>query len=352
MMRSAAGALLAVVTAGCVATGDDLGGLAEQPPLDCAVLVTGGAYLQPAAAGDGTFGGLAAVGGEAIPITAIADVLERGTVFQRVAIDHDAGRRRDLRDRLLGRGTDDGTAAMLQQARADGFDLLLMVEELQDGPIESRGTNGRWPVTFATWILLGVGALIPDRSFESRAALRVTLRDLQAGRVLHDALLVAGPVDLALSERTDNWGLLQSILVPPFWVADDLAAVTNAVRATTERRLLLSLARDLKSESVRQRLRERAAATVTLLPAPAGDVVVVDAGESLTVVRLRGDPAVHAAVAARFEQQLLASVAVAGGRYRYEAPLPDTLRAGRVQVLVGTLRGEVASATFAPGARR
>jgi hypothetical protein len=46
---------------------------------------------------------------------------------------------------------------------------------------------------------------------------------------------------------------------------------------------------------------------------------------------------------------LLASVRGDAGRYDYEAELPNGLAGRQVQVLVGTLRGGVASATFAPG---
>jgi len=193
--------------------------------------------------------------------------------------------------------------------------------------------------------------LIPDRTFESRAALRVTLRDLQTGRVLDDPLLTAGPIDLALTERGDVWGILTSILVPPFWVGDDDESVRAAVRETTRRRLLLSLAQSLKSESVRQRLRERSPASLSLADGPAGRKLMVDSFEGLSGARLRADDAVDAAGSERFEQALLASVAIdeTTRRYHYEAVLPPGLEGRRVQVLVGTLRGGVASATFVPG---
>ncbi|MBM3961083.1 MAG: hypothetical protein FJ306_04170, partial [Planctomycetes bacterium] len=205
-------------------------------------------------------------------------------------------------------------AAYLQQARRDGHDYVLVVERLQDGPVEAQGTNGRWPVTFVTWILLGIGMFNPDQTFESRATLRVTLRDLAAGRTLHDPLLFAGPIDLSLVERTDVWGVLESIVVPPFLVGDDEENVRAAVRATTERRLLSSLVRELKSGAMRQRLRERAAAGIAL---------AVDDGGRRIVAR-----------AANEDDDLLASAAA-----------PDFLFAGIADGMGGLAGGAEASRT-------
>lgn len=347
-------ASLAMVASGCETATDELRGLAELPPLDYAVLVTGGAFLAPDAPANGTFGGAAAgpdgsaATDEPIPIRAVLDVLDRGAVFQRVALDADDASRR-VRSQLLQHGGGDAELReFLQRARDDGFDLLLVVEQLIDGPIEAQGTNSRWLVTFAAWILLGFGAMIPDHTFESRATLRVTVRDLQTGRVLHDPLLAAGPVELALTERSDVWGLVESILVPPFWVGDDPEAVGAAVRETTQRRLLLSLARDLKSELVRRRLRERAAASVQLLPDARGPRLVVDSAESITVARLRGERTLDTATAAAFEQALVASSVRIGEHFHYEATLPAAFADLRLQVLVGTIGGNVSSATFGP----
>jgi hypothetical protein len=348
--------LLSWVLTACVSPAEELRGLAAQDPLDCAVLVTGGAFLVSPVA-DGTFSVSAALATttspvtarEVLPIESVVEALERGRVFQRIALDPDRGNRERTGAMLRNNAKDAQLAAFLEQARTDGFDYVLVAEELQDGPIDVLGTNGRWPVTFATWILLGVGALIPDRTFESRATLRVTLRELQMGNVLHDSLLAAGPIDLALTERTDFWGLLSSILVPPFWVGDDRATVGESVRATTQRRLLLQLARDLKSEAVRQRLRIRQPAAITLVADPAGYLVTVDSMEALTVAMLRGERPVPQDVVTAFVGELLASVQVEGGRRRHVAKLPATLRGNRLQVSVGTLRGGVASATFLPG---
>jgi hypothetical protein len=358
--------LAAIAASGCVSTGDELAGLGEQPPLDAAVLVTGGAFLAAGAGRDGTFaepepdaGGDPAGEGDAateprevIPIAAVVDVLQRSQVFQRVGVDPDPRHRARASQLMLARGSDEAFTAFLARARADGFDYLLVVEELRDGPIEMQGTNSRWPVTFATWILLGVGMLIPDRTFESRARLRVTLRELQTGRELHDPLLVAGPLELALVERSDFLGVVTSIVVPPFWVGDDPETVRSAVRDVTQRRLLVQLARELKSETVRQRMRDRMPAELALTETDAGCIVTVRSDEALGVARLRGGPSLGDAAADAFARALLASVQLDGGRYRYAATLPPAVDGTQVQVLVGTLRGAVASATFAPRARR
>ncbi len=354
--------LLAPLLAGCVSPAGELRGLADLPPLDCAALVTGGAFLTAAATPAGTFpdarteaGAVPVPAGsvpdEPIPIAAVLDVLQRGGVFQRVAVDPDPDHRRSVRRQLQPGGGNPDTLRFLQQARDDGFDVLLVVEELEDGPIDCQGTNSRWPVTFAAWILLGFGALIPDHTFESRATLKVTVRELPTGRILHHLLLVAGPIELALVERSDLLGILSSILVPPFWVGDDHAAVGAAVRDITQRRLLLSLARDLKSESVRQPVRANAAASIVLVDTGKGPTVTVESLESLSVARLRCEGPLPTATRATFEQALLASMTRDGERYRYAALLPPLVGKVHVQVLVGTIRGGVASATFAPGER-
>ena len=350
--RMAAFLLLSVCAtlSGCVSTSDELAGLAARPRLDRAVLVSGGAFFAPAVAGTGTFDTGSAEDDEAIAFGQIIDTLERGAAFQRVVADADVERRRTLRAALDGGPQDSAVRAFLREAREDGFDLLLLVEELQDGPIESQGTNGRWPVTFATWILLGVGAFIPDRTFESTAALRVSFRELQSGREVDSLLLVPGPVDLALTERTDVLGLLMSVVVPPFWVGDDEGAVARSIQETTRRRLLLSLVRELKSEARRRRLGEREAARIDFDREGGAARVVIESEESLSVARLICE-SLDEAAADDFRARLLASRRLQAGRLRYEAALPRAVR-GMFQVRVATLRGGVASSTFRLGEAR
>lgn len=348
--------LLLLVGAGCQSPAGELSGLAEAPPLDYAVLVSGGAFLAGDTTRPGTFVGPpppAASGlDEPIPIGAVLDVLERGRVFRRLRLDDDPAHRRALRDALAGGPGDPELQMFLQLSRDRGYDLLLVVEELHDGQIDAQGINGRWPVTLITWILLGFGAVIPDHTFESRATLRVSVRDLQSGKVLYDPSLSVGQIELSLTERSDFWGMLASILVPPFWVGDDPDAVRASVREVVQRRLLVSLARDLKSESGRQRLRERSAASLALQELADGTELVVEAAESISQVRLRRAVALDPAVMAAFEAELLASMQRDGERFRYRARLPAAALGENLQVLVGTIRGEVASATFLPGVGR
>lgn len=356
-LRRRAAALLLLLSLlfapACATTSDELRGVADQPPLDLSVLVTGGAFVFDAA---GTFArpadDLAATGRrEPLPFDAIADVLRRGRVFQRVAFDEDAGRRRLVRDLITRRAGEPDLARYLRDARARGFDLLLVVEELNDGPIDAQGTNGRWPVTFVTWILLGVGAFIPDRTFESQATLRVSLRELQTGRAVADLVLGPGPVELALTERTDALGLLMSVLVPPFWVGDDQESVVESVRATTERRLLLSLARDLKGQPMRQTLRQNAISRIEKVERGGATRIVVDSLEGVSVVQLLGD-GVDDETSREFERRLTASRTSRGATLHYEADLPAGAGGGLVQVVVGTMSGVVSSATFAVGGER
>jgi hypothetical protein len=165
--------------------------------------------------------------------------------------------------------------------------------------------------------------------------------------VVADTISSAGPIDLSLVERGSALGLVTSILVPPFWVPDDEESVNAAVREFTQRRLLLALARELKSEPMRQRLRNGAIAALSMQ----GDgVVTVDSKEALTAVRVRGG-GLDDAQSLAFERQLLGSLRAAGDRFVYEARLPGGNARGDVQVLVATIAGSVASGTFGGGGR-
>jgi hypothetical protein len=344
-----------LLLAACQTAVVELQGLAEQAPLDCTVLVTGGAF-RSASVGSGTFAPLAATGPgthvaeEAFPLAEVLLVLGEGRVFQRVVGDADAERRAQSRAVGGAAAAETALGAVLGAAQAEGLDLVLVVEELRDGPVDALGVNGRWPVTFISWLLLGIGAVIPDHTFESRASLRVTLRDAWSGRVLADPVSVGGPIELSLAERGSFWGLLQSMLIPPFWVQSDPDSVRQAVRTVVQRRLLVSLARELKSEAVRQRLQERRAASLALVDAAGEGRVVVECAESLAAATLRA-PGLAPEQAAAFERALLDSRASVGERLRYQAVLPRLPGGGLVQVAVATLRGEVASATFAPRGR-
>ena len=345
---------LVLTCAGCQSTGTELSGLAEQPPLDYAVLVTGGAFLDrlpdervgtfavgPPAEGMGRV--------EPLSMEQVLSALQAGVVFQRVVVDPDDDHRARILQQLKTGEQPEQLLAFLQSTRDQGYDLMLVIEQLTDAPILGEGINNRWPVTLATWLLLGVGMFIPDHTFESGASLRFTLRDLQTGAVLYDQLLFGGPVDLSMVERTNFLGILTSVIVPPFWVYNDDANVNTGVRDVVSRRLLTSLARDLKSELARQRLRENAIASMSL----ADRRLVIDAAESLTTVRLRSaSVSLPAETALAFERRLLASMDQEGARFVYQAQLPDACPEGLLQVLAETITGDVASATLVAGGSR
>lgn len=347
--RVVQGLVVALALASCQSPTAELSGLAERAPLDFAVLVTGGAFLQRGA-GPGTFASAASGPGpsaefdaEPVAVDDLLAVLRQGRVFQRVDVDAEE-HRSVAREQLRSGRADADLLGFLQTARDQGYDLLLVVEGLQDSPIDAQGINGRWPVTLATWLLLGVGVFIPDHTFEAGVTLRVSLRDLQTGATLADSIATAGPVDLSLVERSDTVGILTSILVPPFWVGDDEGRVAGAVRDVSRRRLLLSLARELKSEPMRQRLRA-AAVAVASLPSPR--TVAIDSRESLAAVRLRvPGRELPVDVVGDFEERLLSSLRRDGDRFLYTAELPASV-VGTVQVLASTLTGDVVSGTFA-----
>ncbi len=358
MRRAVRGLVLALAlgaVAGCRSAGPaDLADLAAQPPLPYSVLVSGGAFVDSASVSDPA-PWLARTyrpqgeGDEVLSLEELIGVLRRGRVFVQ-ADQHRAGRA--VRQRLAALAgpvplRDSELQAVLEQARRAGYDLLLVVERLRDGPVEARGVNGQWPITLSVWLLIGLGMVIPDHTYESRAQLHVTLREVQTGRQLYSGLADGGAVDLALVERTDWLGLLQSVVVPPFWVGDDPAAVEAEVRAAASSRLLESMARELKSADVQTRVEQQLPAQVRLSLADGGVTVVVDSRERLAAVRLRRDSVPQDDPgAAAFERQLLASEVEDAAVYRYRASLPRPAGTRFLQVLVQTVTAQAASATL------
>ncbi|GAB4148424.1 MAG: hypothetical protein Fur0037_16740 [Planctomycetota bacterium] len=343
-------AVLWLVTAGCASFSGELRDLAVAPPLDYSVVLSGGAFAgslpgeQENPTGR-TFAPAAA--GEAFALERLRDVLVAGRVFHRVAMDQDVEHRRALVSELSSESLGRETAAFLRRARDQGHDLLLAVERLQDGPIEAFGVNGRWPITLTTWFLLGVGMLIPDHTYESRATLRVTLRELQRGKVLYEQVFSGGPLDLSLVERVGFLGIALQLVVPPFWVADDPRSVAKAVREITKRRLLISVARDLKSAPLRELLRTRAMAAFDLVRREGRRFLIVHSKEGLASIRLRaGLVALRGPDVEAFQRALLDSVRLEGGEFAYEAALDLRIPAGPLQVLVSTIGGNVSSATL------
>lgn len=356
-MRSEHLALAALLFGGgCQSTRADLEGLAELEPLPYSVLVTGGAFELPDAEdADGsplqhTFRSPGGVG-EAIPLSDLVEVLRAARVFVDVAEDTGPEENRRLIADLGGPVPADDLRLqeLLRTARERGHDLLLVVQRLQDGPVEEQGINGSWPLTISVWFLLGLGMFIPDHTFESRANLDVSLRDLQTGRVLYDTVRNAGPVDLALVERGSLWGIIGSIIIPPFWVPNDEEVAVESVREVSARRLLVSLARQLKGADAVQGLENRSAARIVATPGQDSLAVEVEvpAPESLAAMRLRVDAVLQRGPTFdAFEADLLAGPQQdAAGVLKYEATYPFKLDGQLLQVLVQTTSGRVASET-------
>lgn len=352
--RSAAlllGLALALAGAGCAGIpANDVVGIADQAPLPYSVFVTGGSFLEVdsgaaerAVPRTFTFES----GDELIPLQEIGDALATGRVFVRTVVD--ATRSAAARGQVASQRADlplDADAVfpeLLAEARAAGHDFVVVVQRVSDGPIEDYGVNDRWPLTASLWVLVGLGIFIPDHTFESRATLQAGVYEVQTGRLVHRAVGAAGPVDLSLVDRGSALGFLQSVVIPPFWVATDEGRLVERVGRSTVQRLVSGLARQLKSPACRQDLAEDARARIEFLP---GGAVRVRSSEPLGAAALRVD-GIATDSRAGFALELLQSEAdEVGAGFVYTADVSG-VRDGRfLQVLVRTVSGEVASVTF------
>ncbi len=332
----------------------DISALAEQDPLPYSVLVTGGAFVkaEPVAGTNGdvlvrTFANVADAG-EGITLEKLTETLRAARVFT-VQTTHaaDVGLRRKLADHESQEAMQDADLrAVLAQARRDGHDFLLVVAKVQDGEVRSRGINDRWPFTLGTW-LFALGALIPDRTYESTARLHTSLRDVHSGRlVFGPTVSEPGPVDLNMFDRAGFVGFLQSILVPPFWTSVDSEKVVSEVRDVSIQRLRVALARKMKSADARDRLDNFGPARITVRMVGGVLQVSVDSSEAVSFLRLRVDQkALVGPGVSAFEERLLASVQRQGGRFRYSADLGEPLHGQRLQVLVQTVTATISSKT-------
>lgn len=345
--------------AACTSPRSDLASLAERPAVPASVLLTGGAFLEavgdPGAAPSGplatTFGGMS-VEVEAMSLDEVASAMVDARVFVRLEVDRGgaaAAQRRELAER---RGNlplqEPEIADLLVRAREGGHDYVLILHRLQDGPVEEFGINDRWPLTLTTWFLVGLGFLVPDHTFGSGATLRCALFEVYTGREVHRSVGSPGTIDLSLLDRTDGWGLLTSILVPPFWVGNDETRVAEEVRDAARRRLVTALARELKSAGCRQDLDDRSPASFAIRPVEEGRLAVeirARAGIRLVAVRADGQPIQEAAQRA-FEAELLASERVEAGTFVYDGELPREVGGRLLQFLAQSVNGAAASATF------
>jgi hypothetical protein len=341
----------------------DISALAAQDPLPYSVLVTGGAFVESDAVlgtngGDAnhtgnvlarTFGAVPA-DGEGIDLETLTRTLQAARVFV-VQTTHAADAR--LRRKLAAHAGEEAMQgedleAVLEQARRDGHDFLLVVAKIQDGDVRSRGVNDRWPFTLGAW-LLALGAFIPDHTYESSARLHASLLDVHSGRlVFGPTVSEPGPVDLNMFERCSFGGFVQSILVPPFWTSVNSEKVVEAVRDVSVQRLRVALARKMKSADARDRLANFGPARVAITASRNAIRLDIDSSEAVSFLRLRVDRKTLAGPAVQgFEERLLASEQRLEDRFHYSAELAGPVAGRRLQVLVQTVTGRIASKTVA-----
>jgi len=331
--------------------GADLSVLADRPALPCSVLLTGGAFLDggvPIPAGGPRHRTFLRDSAEALVLADVGELLGRAHVFVRTVTDaRGPDERRSFAAASAGQEDAATLEELLRQARAAGHDYLLVLERLDDGPVEALGVNGQWPITLTTWLLVGLGALIPDHGYESRASLRASLRDVHDGAAVQELVIGASTVDLSLVERCGLWGWIQSILVPPFWVGDDDERVVDSVRPVVAQKLMVGLAQRLKSVDVADRLARSRPAALQVQRVPGGLELQIVARESISFVRLRLDDQVVAHGGFdRFHRALLASRTVGPDMLHYRAVLPTLPHGNRLQVLLQTITGRVGSVSL------
>jgi hypothetical protein len=361
-MRFAIASMLVALCGACsVAPTAGLSAIAQKPPLPYSILVSGGAFVHPPGGAAGPLArtysraptdgdtGAEAERPEAFDAERVMRVLRLAKVF--VVAERDvahADERRRVAALPVRVGQPEQRRALdtiLGRARDAGHDFVLIVDRIQDGAVESQGVNDRWPFTVGAW-LFALGALIPDRTYESRARLWVSLRDVHTGERVLGLILEPDAVDLNMIERCSLWGFVQSILVPPFWTSTDPETLVASVRELSTDRLLLSLVDRLKSAEVDETLRRSGPAKIELTATRRGWIVSVDSSEPLDAVSLRldGEPLGEDFVAS-FETELLASrTGESPYRYRTECVLPRGGR--RLQVLVHTVAAGQSSVTW------
>jgi len=271
--------LIASLWASCSAGGSvqDLDYLAKFPPIPYTIALGGGAFLpanervtpKPKKTADGadetdngdvtqdervlspkTF-----AEGDAEPITfeSLRETLTKGRVASALVIlpaASDEEREALATESKL--GAEIGSAR--KKAEEEGADLVLVVEGLVEAPILVQGVTNTWPVAGAVWLLVGLGGLIPDTRFESRARLNASLRDVYTGRRVLTLAVTSDPMDLSLFQRAGFWKIVSHILIPPPLVGSDQEVVAPVVREEVVRQLLLKLVARLKSEETREQL--------------------------------------------------------------------------------------------------
>ncbi|MCB9917483.1 MAG: hypothetical protein H6832_03680 [Planctomycetes bacterium] len=352
-----------VVTSCTNTSARDANRLAQLPPLPFRLAVVGGAFLPPderdqtpdsasdiesvARLSIRTFGPEVA---EPIPFDRVVEMLVRGRAATRVVRLSD--RTDEERQRLAL-----GDAAALELARRASAeaeaDLMLVIEGLRDGPVQSLGVTGQWPITTVAWLLAGIGLFVPDHRFESKAKLRASLVDVATGRALSARLIVVpGTLDLSLVDRSDFVGILTSILVPPSLVGNDVEKVVRAVRDDGADRIVLGLLAKLKDPELLDALRTDAPMTVEARLDESFVEVAVRGEQEIQDVFVRTYDSVglprdeDVEALRRFRQSLLESGERGEHDVRYRARF--RLRGGddEVRIVVQDLAGQRASTSL------
>ncbi|MEE2888433.1 MAG: hypothetical protein VX951_13465 [Planctomycetota bacterium] len=348
--------VLSLPLASCTFTDvEGLQSLREKPALPYSVLITGGGFVQvpvsPDAAGlmSRTFK-TSDSRLEAFDLEQLRRTLDSGNVF--VANKADSG---PVADRLKVSGgpflNDEALQSVLARARAGGHDFLLVVERIQDGPVELREINDRWPFTLAAW-LFGMGALIPDHTYESEARLQVSLRDAYSGRRVsaQQIIIEPGPIDLNMFERCGLLGFVQSVLWPPFFTSTDPDSIVESMELESASRMLISLVRRLKSAEVREQLYRSGTIMISARAVGGGWQISVDTQEPISAVALRFDGRELQSDATRgFEQALLSSGKEDGDQWEYRAVYSGKHGKGVLQFAVQTEAAKVRSMTIKVG---
>ncbi|MHC5066143.1 MAG: hypothetical protein ACYTG5_19460 [Planctomycetota bacterium] len=337
----------------------DFSELAEQPALPYAVRVTGGAFLDgperiPGSPLSSTFAQDGVDAGEVLQLDDMVDALRSARVFSHVDADRSGiAFRNELSTQADALDFNDPEIReYLRAARVGGADYLLVIQGVQDAPVVDRGINDRWPATLALWLLVGLGAIIPDHSFETTATMEIALREVQTGQLIPGTRqeLTGGPLELSLVSRGSSWWWLKMILIPPFWISSDEEEVAKKMREDTSRRLMFSMARFLKDSSLEQALDDFEAASATCVRTDSGLRIQVSAKESLSYLRLSLDSIAQSGPEFEsFERALIASESLVNGAYEYGSEWKMTPPTGRLQILMQTVGGRVVSRTIELG---
>lgn len=336
--------------------------LAAAPPLPYRIALVGGAFLPPSVRDDVGFVPEPTPGGrqiysrtyptgvaEPISFETIRDLLVRGRAATTL-LPGAAGE--EERERLAAAGAEELRAAR-EVAAGNGADLMLVIEGLEEGPVEMHGVTGQWPVTTVAWLLVGLGMFIPDHRFESKVRLIASLRDVHSDRVLVPIGVVPGTMDLALVSRARFLGILASLIVPPTLVANSVDKVVRVVRQDGDRRLLLRLLARLKDSETLEMIRARLPMRLTLRAVAKRTVEVelesVQEVQNLAIEIVQADGRLGplaADPADAFRRSFVGSVRKSDNAWRYTSRLGGLDAGAEVRVLVQSVAGQRVSSTI------